>query len=250
VALFRRDLPAFSALDGLPDPGRRFWARCVEGARILAVVAFQPAMNPDGNAVRQPVVETLRNDLETAVEAWVAQATPPLSGTETGPDRGLRAVAFRLAVAESILGALQSHQPAGDEGLRLVVERAVELQKKAQTLVTMADSVPGLAAELWSSSADARARSAAAFWQRYLELRSMAPSKAWQKLLDCQTIFFLCDALRERPPWAVEEGQAAAAYEVLKLIALIRDKSGPLPLDASWSEKADPFYKVFWRVLR
>src|SRR6185436_10438442 len=39
LALFRRDLPAFSALDGLTDPGRRFWARCVEGSRLLAAVA-------------------------------------------------------------------------------------------------------------------------------------------------------------------------------------------------------------------
>jgi hypothetical protein len=254
LRMIGNDLPAFGALDDVASPDARFWARCAAGAGLLSWLTPEGTPVLGRTDIKKAVEETLAADLEGAVERWLEDALEPFPRAQPDPGRGFPALQVKLEVASHILASLKPPGGRGAQtgGLIATRERVSILKAVAESLGGLVAGAGRLITEIGESEEAEGVRLARSFWGRYLSGREGAPSGAWRKLLDCATATVLAREIREKPHWAQSgaAGKGPSVYEALRLIARIREKSGPLPLVPGWSEETDPLYSVLWPLVR
>jgi hypothetical protein len=271
--MIETDLPAFAAIDGMVDPDARFWARSVSGASVLGLIRSDAAPVLGRSGIRRIVEETIVADLEAVLPSWANGALEPFPRQDPDPGRGFPALLVRLEVAGRILEGLgRDHRPENPSPLQDVRERLADLARWARRLGLLVEEAGRLPAEAEGAGPGDAGRKAEAFWGRFTAARGEAPPD-WKRLLDCTAATALARGLREGvsvrpgtgPPasgWAVTGPPASgwagrprvpvgpAAFDVLRLIARIREAGGPLPLLEGWSSGNDPLYSILRPVVR
>ncbi len=256
MRMIERDLPAFSALKKVGDPDPRFWARCVSGAGILASIAREETPVLGRTGIRNAVEEALRDDLEGAVEAWIKEASRPFPLEGSGRGGGFPALYLRLEIADRVLGSLGrlDIDPEKLGGLAAVRRRIWELRDAAGKMKGLVERALQLAVDLGRGSKGSGGRAADSFWIEFLSCRRGAPSEAWKRLLDSETAAAFVDGMRKRPFWEPSLGSHKinrdSGYELIRLIARIRELSGSFTLVDGWSEMNDPLHPILYPLVR
>ncbi len=256
MRLLEHDLPAFASLDGVRSPDARFWARLVLSVGILSEIAPDRTPLLGRSGIRSAIEDTLTGDLESAVQTWVEEVTEPFPLLQPAPERGFAALRMRLDTADRVflslgeLGGGRGDQ-AGLMGLRGCLD---SLRQTAAALQDQVETAPRFAADLLEGTEAQAQGKAAGFWRKYLLERRAAPGPAWRRLVDSGTANRLAEALRTSVRRTAASGSSTDSservWEILSLLARIREAAGPLPLDPKWSAETDSVYSVIEPIVR